>query len=147
MLSPFIINLAAPLIALKSGSVSEQGRYPKGLIALIMASVCFSFIDVSHSLLTFLQLERAIRYLARPAVKPREFSKEFWGSKVEIYHAGLEGKNSISDDRWDELLRACGVRSLGRNDDLSENHHDDLSFLDNNRAFVFDFSSPAKCRS
>jgi hypothetical protein len=38
LLSQFIIDLATPLLSLRSGSVSEMG-YPKGLIALIMAAV------------------------------------------------------------------------------------------------------------
>lgn len=38
MLSPFIIDLAKPLLALCKGSVSTNG-YPKMLFALIMAAV------------------------------------------------------------------------------------------------------------
>ena len=77
----------------------------------------------------------------------KEFSKEFWGSKVETYYSGFQGKNGVPDDRWKELLDACGVNSSDSEDSEDDNHQADLSFLDNNRAFVFDFCSPGKSRA
>ena len=51
LLTPFIISLAAPLLSLRAGSVSDNG-YPKGLVALIMGAVSTAqvMIDLRLSL-------------------------------------------------------------------------------------------------
>jgi hypothetical protein len=40
LLTKFIIELVTPYLRLNSGSVSSDGRRPRGLIALAMAAVC-----------------------------------------------------------------------------------------------------------
>ncbi|KAF8157499.1 hypothetical protein BJ912DRAFT_1070237 [Pholiota molesta] len=127
LLSRFIIDLATPCLRLKKGSISVNG-YPRGLFALIMAA-----------------LERAVRSLLKPSEDVREFSNEFWGSKVSIYHSSLL---AIGDDRWKEIFDECGLGVAKENaDDSDKNNQADLSLLDHNRAFLFDFASPAKHRS
>jgi len=76
-------------------------------------------------------------------IKAREFSKEFWGSKVNTYYARFQGKNGVPDAHWKELLDACGDLSNSNDDRLEA----DLSILDNNHGFVFDFCSLVKSRS
>lgn len=70
-----------------------------------------------------------------------------WGSKVEAYCANL---HAIEDTRWDELLEACRIHS-GDSEAQSGSEGDenaaDLSLLDNNRAFVFNFRSPTKTQA
>ena len=67
--------------------------------------------------------------------------KEF--SKVETYYSGFQGRNGVTDDRWKELLNVCS--GLNKHEDSDEDSHQaDLSLLDNNRAFVFDFCSLEK---
>ncbi|KIM39261.1 hypothetical protein M413DRAFT_29440 [Hebeloma cylindrosporum] len=127
LLSPFIIGLATPLLGLRAGSASYNG-HPKGLIALIMAA-----------------LERAVKHFSKPLDKVKDFSKEFWGSKVRTYYDGFHGKNGIADSRWRELVEACSGHAENSEDD--ETCDADLSILDNNRAFVFDFCSPEKPRA
>ncbi|KAF8805118.1 hypothetical protein BYT27DRAFT_7258235 [Phlegmacium glaucopus] len=123
LLSPFIINLATPLLSLRAGSVSDNG-YPKGLVALIMGA-----------------LERAVKHLSKPSTKVKEFSKEFWGSQVDTYYDGFKGKKGVPETRWKELVAAC----LGHSEDSDDNTLDaDLSILDNDRACVFNFCSPVK---
>ena len=67
-----------------------------------------------------------------------------WGSKVEVYCMNL---HSIDDTCWVELLEACRIHS-GDSEAQSDSEDDknaaDLSLLDNNRAFVFNFRSPMK---
>lgn len=70
-----------------------------------------------------------------------EFSKECWGSKVRTYYDGFHGRNGVPDARWQELVAACGS-----GEDESDIEAD-LSILDNERAFVFNFCSPAKSRA
>jgi hypothetical protein len=137
-------------VLLLSGSASKNG-YPKGLIALIMTVVCH-FPSICHRVrLTDLkftcQLEHAVTFLLKSSNSKLkelpEFSKDFFSAKVEIYYAGLTGRNSVPDVRWEELLVACtGTNS--DSEDSDGNKQADLSMLDNNRAFVFDFCSPAK---
>ena len=77
----------------------------------------------------------------------KEFSKEYWAAKVETYHTGLTG---ITDVRWEELLDACEASQVTTREATSydkdledDNQQADLSMLDNNRASLFDFCSPA----
>jgi hypothetical protein len=76
----------------------------------------------------------------------KEFSKEFWGSMVQTYYEGFHGKNGVPDSRWEELIDVCGGQS-GDDGEGNNMREADLSILDNDRAFVFDFCSPAKCHS
>jgi len=121
LLSHFIINLVTPLLSLRAGTASENG-YPKGLVALIIAA-----------------LERAVRYLSKLSVKAKEFSKKFWGLVVQTYCKGFQG---IQDRRWEELVDVCGGHS--RDHEVETTREADLSILDNDRAFVFNFCSPTK---
>ncbi|KAF8164330.1 hypothetical protein BJ912DRAFT_1068402 [Pholiota molesta] len=125
LLSQFILNLAAPSLRLKQGSISENG-YPRGLFALIMAA-----------------LERAVQSLLKPLDGIKEFSNEYWGSKVNVYHSSLR---TIEEARWKEIFDECGLGVAGENAE-DENNQADLSLLDNTRAFLFDFASPAKHRT
>ncbi|KAF8180602.1 hypothetical protein BJ912DRAFT_1044848 [Pholiota molesta] len=125
LLSRFIINLAAPSLRLKKGSVSENG-YPKGLFALIMAA-----------------LERAVRSFMQPLDEIKEFSNECWGSTVAGYCSSLR---AIEEARWKEIFAACCLRGT-EDDSEDETNQADLSLLDNNRAFLFDFASPVKLRA
>ena len=58
---------------------------------------------------------------------------------VQTYYEGFHGKNGVPDGRWEELVGVCGGHSGDH-----EMREADLSILDNDRAFVFDFCSPAK---
>jgi hypothetical protein len=75
----------------------------------------------------------------------KEFSKEFWGSQVDTYHDGFQGKKGVPETRWKELVAAC----LGFSEDSDDDDtlDADLSILDNNRACVFNFCSPVKSRA
>lgn len=75
-----------------------------------------------------------------------EFSKECWGSKVRTYYDGFHGRNGVPDARWQELVMTCGVCQVRSREDESD-IDTDLSILDNDRAFVFNFCSPAKSPS
>lgn len=88
----------------------------------------------------FLQLERAVRFHLQPSVSAPEFSKEYYGGKVKTYYDSFHG---VPDARWQELLTICGVSEEGREDNLEA----DLSILDHQRPFIFNFSSPAKPRA
>ena len=67
----------------------------------------------------------------------KEFSKEFWGLKVETYYSGFHGRNGVPDSCWKELLDVCRDYSGAEHDDSDEdNHQADLLLLDNNCAFV-----------
>lgn len=68
-----------------------------------------------------------------------EFSNDYWGSKVATYHDSL---NNVTELRWKELLGECG-KTAGDSDDRDADRAN-LSFMDNNRALMFDFASPAK---
>jgi len=74
---------------------------------------------------------------------PKEFSKEHYGSKVKTYHDGFHGKNGVPDD-WEEFVEVCGRPSEDRDEDTLEV---DLSILDHDHPFIFDFCSPAKSRT
>jgi len=50
----------------------------------------------------------------------------------------------VPEDRWKELVDVC---HRGKSEDQSDLLEADLSILDNDRAFVFDFCSPAKSRA
>jgi len=70
-------------------------------------------------------------------VEAKEFSREFWGEKTLVYYNGLHG---VPEDCWKDLIKTC--RGVG---DIEDDDRDaDLSILDNARAFVFNFCSPAK---
>lgn len=71
-----------------------------------------------------------------------EFSKEHFGSTVKTYYDGFHGRNGIPDDRWKELLDVCGCSDSDEEAELEA----DLSILDHDRPFIFDFCSPAKSR-
>lgn len=88
-----------------------------------------------------------MKYLSKPSIKARDFSKEFWGSKIDIYYSGLEGNNGIPDSRWEELLDVCDVHPILTDSEDDGRLEADLSILDNNRGLVFNFCSPAKSRS
>jgi hypothetical protein len=77
----------------------------------------------------------------KPSGKVQEFSKEFWGEKVDIYYSGLQG---VLDNHWSDLLVACGTHSSVNEDSDDETHDADLSLLDHNHALIFDFCSPTK---
>lgn len=109
-----------------------------------MASVCYllhSLSGIFFGWLTVSQLERAVRSFSKPQSEIKEFSNEFWGSKVNVYHSSLR---AIDEKRWEEIFELCGAGDTldpGLENDALEA---DLSLLDNNRAFLFDFASPAK---
>ena len=69
-----------------------------------------------------------------------EFSSGSWGSKTGMYYKNLE---NINESRWKELLDACGGGGSTA-DEADEEYQANLSFLDHNRAILFDFSSPVK---
>ena len=83
-----------------------------------------------------MQLERAVRAFLQPDML-KDFSNEFWGSKVVSYHSSLA---NIDENKWKEVLGACDTSLLSENED----HQADISLLDTNRAILFDFSSPLK---
>ncbi|KAF4610138.1 hypothetical protein D9613_010218 [Agrocybe pediades] len=120
LLSPFIIQLATPLLSFSVGSVINGG-HPKGLIALIMAA-----------------LERAVKHISMPSVGLDDFSKEHWGEKVRVYYHSL---SNIPESRWQELRYLCSSKRVQEEE---EAHAADLSIMDAARPFVFDFSSPKK---
>jgi len=64
---------------------------------------------------------------------------------VQTYYKGFHGKNGVSNSRWEELVAACEGHSGDHESDGA--HEADLSILDNDRPFVFDFCSPAKSRA
>jgi hypothetical protein len=79
---------------------------------------------------------------------PKEFSKEHYGEKVKTYYEGFHGNNGVPDDRWQEFVAVCGRPAEDR---LDSDHDEDtleadLSILDHNRPFIFNFRSPAKSR-
>lgn len=83
----------------------------------------------------------------KPSIELKEFSKEFWGSKVKTYYDGFHGKNGVPDTRWEELMDVC-TSSRGHSGDSEDDTLEaDLSILDNDRAFIFDFCSPEKSRA
>jgi len=97
---------------------------------------------VAHRLV--LQLECAVRHLSKPSAKVNEFSKEFWGSQVDTYHGGFQGKNGVMETRWKELVEAC----LGHLEDSDDETLDaNLSILHNDCAHIFNFCSPVKSRA
>ncbi|KAF8156945.1 hypothetical protein B0H34DRAFT_770560 [Crassisporium funariophilum] len=122
LLSKFIIKLAAPCLRLQKGSVSKNG-YPKGLFALILTA-----------------LERAVWLCLKPSKEIKEFLNEAWGSEVTVYRSSLR---AIDEACWKEISDTCGAKE-GALDDLDDENNADLSLLDNNRAFLFDFASPSK---
>ena len=83
-----------------------------------------------------MQLEHAVRAFLQPDML-KDFSNEFWGSKVVSYHSSLA---NIDENKWKEVLGACDTSLLFENED----HQADISVLDTNRAILFDFSSPLK---
>ena len=148
LLSQFVIDLAAPLLRLRASSNSTNG-HPKGLVVLILAAVSIKSVTIRlparpNSCAFIL---RAARYLSKPSIQvsPKEFSKEHYGSKVKTYHDGFHGKNGVPDDRWEEFVEVCE----GPSEDMGEDStlEADLSILDHNRPFIFDFCSPAKSRT
>ena len=62
---------------------------------------------------------------------------------MRTYYDGFHGRNGVPDARWQELLEIYGVCSENNESDIEG----DLSILDNDRAFVFNFCSPAKSRA
>ena len=62
---------------------------------------------------------------------------------IRTYYEGFDGKNGVQDSRWEELVEICMSQYSGDHEDNSMREAD-LSILDNDRAFVFDFCSPAK---
>lgn len=93
-------------------------------------------------MLYFIQLERAARYLSKPTVLPQEFSREHYGSKVKTYYTGFRG---VPDDCWEEFIDLC-KDSVEESDSGEDTLKADLSALDHERPFIFDFNSPAKSR-
>lgn len=85
-----------------------------------------------------------MRSISKPADQIKEFSNEYWGSKVNIYYASLR---TIEDARWEEIFDECDSATTADDHSGDECTQADLSFLDNNRAFLFDFASPAKLRA
>ncbi|KAF5318667.1 hypothetical protein D9619_011058 [Psilocybe cf. subviscida] len=121
LLSQFVINLAGPFLKQTKGSQVFKSIHSQGLLALVFAA-----------------LERAVKSILKPNDTLKEFSNEFWGSKVKSYQTSLR---AITDARWKELFEACGVRAL---DDADEDLDVNMSLLDNNRALMFDFASPVR---
>ena len=83
------------------------------------------------------------RHLSKLNEKPKEFSNGSWGSQVNTYSDRFHGKNGMPEDCWKELVDVC----QGKSEDEGDLLEADLSILDNDRAFVFDFCSPAKSRT
>ena len=136
----------APLVCLILGSVLEND-YLKGLVALIMVAVqnfLILILVIVDELIGTFQLEHVVISLLKPQTQIKEFSKALWGSKVEVYCMNL---HNINDTHWVELLEACRIHSgdsEGESDSVDDKNVADLSLLDNNRTFVFNFCSPTK---
>lgn len=84
------------------------------------------------------QLERAVKAILKPS-EVKEFSNEYWGSKVKIYFNSL---HPIHDARWKEVFDACGVDGDKDASDKVENAN--LSLLDADRVLMFEYGSPVK---
>lgn len=52
--------------------------------------------------------------------------------------------SNLNEARWKELLDACGGQGGAAADGVDEEYKANLSFMDHNRAVLFDFSSPVK---
>ncbi|KAJ7588201.1 hypothetical protein C8J56DRAFT_890016 [Mycena floridula] len=121
--SDFVISVAKKCLQFSKNSVADFG-HPKGLFTLILAAY-----------------EQAIKsYINGQQTDLDPFSFELNGSQTIGYVHGLEG---ISDERWARILGLCKpAEHCPQASDISQSG--DMSLLDQNRATLFDLSSPTK---
>lgn len=83
-------------------------------------------------------LERAVQVHLQLDVA--DFSSDSWGPKAITYYNLLK---NVDENRWEDLLDACSGAGTAA-EDADEEYQANLSFLDHNRAILFNFSSPVK---
>ena len=72
-------------------------------------------------------------------------STDVHGNLPMMGHVTRRAAHPITpDDRWEEFVEVCGGPSEDRDEDTLEA---DLSILDHDRPFIFNFCSPAKSRT
>lgn len=78
-----------------------------------------------------------------PSENVPEFSSSAWGAKTEAYYQGL---NSVQEPRWEAFLKAC-EGGKAEAEAVDDEYQANISFMDHNRAVLFDFPSPVKARA